>query len=138
MWRTALSVLLSAILGSAVATVVYASWLSIWQGGSLPHSPDNFWVAMAVFAGASRFTILGAILLAGVESALSKWVRSDRALDLGVVVFGATAGAAILGGLSPREAWLGSALLGGFYGLATAIIFVFLQRQLGSRRERRL
>jgi len=136
MWRTPLSVLLSAILGSAVATVVYTFWLSIWQGGSLPHTPEDFRMAMAVFVGASWFTIPGAILLSAVEIALSKRLRSDRALDLAVVVLGAIAGAAILGGLSLRDAPLDFALLGGFYGLATAIIFVLLQRQLGSRRER--
>jgi hypothetical protein len=138
MWRTLLSVLLSAILGSALATAIYTFWLSIWQGGSLPNTAENLRMAIAVFVAASWFTIPGAILLSAVEFALSERVPSDRALDGAVLILGAFTGAAILGGLSLRDAPADWALLGGFYGLTTAILFVLFQRQLGSRRERRL
>ena len=104
----------------------------------MPSSFEDLRMSFAVFAGASWFTIPGALLLAAAEFALSGRLRSDRALDRAIMVLGALAGAAILGILSLHEAALDFALLGGFYGLTTAIIFVFFQRQLGSRRERRL
>jgi hypothetical protein len=131
MWRTPLSMFLSAIFGSAVATTVY--WF--WQGGTVPIGPDELRFVMTIAFASSWFTIPGAFLLAAVEFALSGRLRSNGALDVAVMIVGALAGAAILGGLSLQEAPLDSALLGGFYGLTTAIFFAFFQRQFGSRRE---
>jgi len=135
MWRTALSVLLSAILGSVVATVIYAFWFSIWQGEPVAKSLQDLRLLFAISFAASWFTVPGAMLLSGVEFALSETIQSERKLDAAIVAFGAFAGAAILGGLA-RNALPQFALVGGFYGLTTAILFVLFQRQLGSRRER--
>jgi hypothetical protein len=131
MWRTLLSVFLSAILGSAIATAVY----TLWQGAVL-HTPDELRFGFAIVLAASLFTIPGAFLLAAAEFALSGRVSSDRALDGTVTIFGAFAGAVMLGSLSLQDSPFDFALLGGFYGLTTAILFVFFQRQLGSRRMR--
>ena len=138
MWRTLLSIFLSAILGSALATTAYWIWQSLGQWGTVPSTSDDLRFGITISMAASCFTIPGALLLAAVEFALSDRMRSDRALDGAVMVVGALTGAAILGGLSPQEAPLYFALLGGFYGLTTAFLFVFFQRQLGSRRERHL
>src|SRR3954469_5652475 len=133
MWRMPASVLLAAVLGSAVATAVYSSWLSVWHDGVLPSTPEDFRIALTVFMGASWFTIPGAFLLWGIEKVLSQRIGSDRTLDVAVVIFGAFVGAMILGGLSLTNAPLDFALLGGFYGVTTAVVFVLLERRLGAR-----
>ena len=138
MWRTPLAVFLSAILGSVLATVLYSFWLAFFGSGAMPSSSADVQMGLAVFLAASWFTIPGALLLAGVEFALSGFVRSEQTLDGTVVIVGALAGATILGVLGLREAPLDFALLGGFYGLTTALLFCVFQRQLGSRRERDL
>jgi hypothetical protein len=54
-----------------------------------------------------------------------------------MMTIGALAGAAMLGGLSVgTDGALGFALLGGFYGLTTAVIFVLIQRSLAFRKSR--
>jgi len=132
MWRTLLSVFLSAILGSAVATLVYLAW----QGAVPATSEDGLGrMFLVVWLAASCFTIPGSIVLAGMELGLSKSVRPEQALDGTLLAIGALAGAAVLGGLA-RDAEL--ALVGAFYGFTTALLFVVFQRQLGSRRERLL
>ena len=131
MWRTFLSVFLSAVLGSAIATAVY----TLWQG-AVPHTPDALRFGIVIAFATSWFTIPGAFLLAGAEFALSGRVHSDRALDGAMILLGAFAGAAMLGCLSLQDSPLDFSLLGGFYGFTTALLFVFFQRQLGSRRTR--
>ena len=132
MWRTLLSVFLSAILGSAVATVVYFAW----QGAVPATSEDGLGrMFFVVWLAASCFTIPGSILLAGMELALSKSIRPEQALDGTLLAIGALAGAAILGILA-RDPEL--ALVGAYYGFTTALLFVAFQRRLGSRRERLL
>jgi hypothetical protein len=137
MWRTPVSVLLSALLGSAAATLVYALWLSISQSEGTPSSTEDLRVALALFTGTLWFTIPGAFLLAAAEFALSERFRSDRALDAAIIVVGALAGAAILGVLGPKESF-DFALLGGFYGFTTAIIFVLFRRQIRPRHNQHL
>lgn len=131
MWRTLLSVFLSAILGSAVATLVYLAW----QGAVPATSEDGLGrMFLVVWLAASCLTIPGSIVLAGMELGLSKSVRPEQALDGTLLAIGALAGA-VLGALA-RDAEL--ALVGAFYGFTTALLFVVFQRQLGSRRERLL
>jgi len=131
MWRTLLSVFLSAILGSAVATLVYLAW----QGAVPAISEDGLGrMFLVVWLAASCLTIPGSIVLAGMELGLSKSVRPEQALDGTLLAIGALAGA-VLGALA-RDAEL--ALVGAFYGFTTALLFVVFQRQLGSRRERLL
>ena len=88
-------------------------------------------MAAVVALNASFFTIPGAILLAGVEFALIRRVRSDLALDGTIIIVGGAAGGAIL------AAFIGVAAVGAgaFYGMTTATIYVLLQRQLKSRFE---
>ena len=103
------------VSGTATGPILDASWL-------------------AVFMDASLFTVPGAILLSLLQIALSGEARSDRSVDIALLAFGAVAGAAILGGLGLREAPLAFAVLGGFYGLSTATVFVLLKRSLGLAR----
>jgi hypothetical protein len=121
-------------LGSALATAFYTLWFA-WQRDVLPNTQD-FRVGIIFCLAASWFTVPGALLLAAAEFALSKRIRSERAIEWMVVVLGGLVGAAILGGLSLQNAPFDFALLGGFYGLTTAMVFVFLRRLLGFRRER--
>jgi hypothetical protein len=133
MWRTSLSIFLSAIFGSALASIVYVSS----QIETLPSTPEDLRMALAIAVMASLFTVPGALLLATLEFALSDRIGSDLALDGALMILGGLVGATILGFLgSTTEAPLEFALLGAFYGLTTAVIFVFFQRQFGSRRQR--
>ena len=130
MWRIPVSIVLSGLLGSALATVLYVMWF--WISGSQAGPIfDRLWIVM--FIDASLFTLPGAILLSLVEIGLSERVRSGRTIDSVLVGFGALAGAAILGSLGLRDAPLDFAVAGGFYGLTTAMVFVFFQHQLGAR-----
>lgn len=128
MWRTLLSVFFSAILGSALATLVYF----VWQGAVPGISGDGLGrMLLVVWLAASCFTIPGSILLAGMEFALSKSVRPEQVLDGTLLGIGALVGAAILGGLA-RDLEL--TLVGALYGFTTALLFVVFQR-LTSGRE---
>jgi hypothetical protein len=100
-----------------------------------PESSFDLGTTLAVILAAMMFTMPGAFLLFAVEAALGERVSSGRTLDGVVLISGAIAGAAMLG-LASQEAPVSAALAGGFYGLTTAVVFVCLQRQLGSRRER--
>jgi len=122
-----LSVILSATLGSAVATLVYF----VWQGAVT--TSDEWQMLFIVSLIATCFTIPGSILLAVSEFALSARVDSEQALDGAVLAIGALAGAGILGSLAFD---VELALLGAFYGFTTAVLFVAFQRTLGSRLER--
>lgn len=135
MWRTLVSVMLSAILGSALATSVYTLWLSIWQGEALPTTIDDFRISLAICLVALWFTIPGATLLAAAEFVLANHIRSHRAIDSFVLAIGLFAGAGMLAALNLENA-VGLALLGGFYGLTTATLFVVLQHQLRSQSRR--
>lgn len=128
MWRTTLSVTLSAILGSAVASFLYF----LWQG-VVPATSDDWRMLLAVSIAASCFTIPGSVLLAVIQFALPESVGSHQALDGIVVAIGTFVGGAILGILA-RDAEL--ALVGAFYGFTTAMLFVAFQRTLGPVRER--
>ena len=134
MWRTPFSVFLSAILGSALATVVYSFWLSGWQLGTLPRTTHDLRMGLAIALGASWFTTPGALLLAAVQFGFSGHIRSERVLDGAIVGTGVLAGAMMLAGLSlgTDGGAAEAAALGGFYGLATALIFVAMQRCLGA------
>jgi hypothetical protein len=134
MWRTPLSIFISAILGSALATTVYAFWLSAWQLGTLPSTSEDLRMGLTIALLASWFTIPGALLLAAAELALSDRIRSERLLDAAVVGTGALAGGMILGGLGFRTNGAAeAAVLGSFYGLITALVFLAMQRHLGVR-----
>ena len=136
MWRTLLAVFLSAIFGSVLATIAYSSWLALWDAGTPPSNAVDLRMGLAVSLAASWFTIPGALLLAAVEFVLFGRVASERRLDGAVIIVGALAGATILGVLGfGQEGAFDFALLGGFYGLTTALLFCALQRQFGSRRE---
>ena len=135
MWRMPTSIVLSGLLGSALATVLYAMWLWI-SGNQAGPIFDRVWIV--TFIDASLFTLPGAILLSFIEIGLSGRVRSGRIIDNVLVGFGALAGAAILGSLGLREAPLDFAVAGGLYGLTTAMLFVFFQHQLRARDERPL
>jgi hypothetical protein len=134
MWRTPVSVFLSAILGSALATIVYSFWLSAWQLGTLPSTTDDLRMGLAIALAASWFTIPGALLLAAVQFGLSGRIRSERVLDGAIVGTGVLAGAMMLGGLSlgTDGGAAEAAALGAFYGLTTALIFIAIQRCLGT------
>lgn len=129
MWRTFLSVLLAAVLGSALATTIYALWMSFWQGGS----PGPLGVGILVALVALWFTIPGAFVLAASEAILSRRIRTDRALNGSVIALGVCTGGAVLGGLTKQS---DLALVGGFYGFITAVLFVLFQQQFGFRRRR--
>lgn len=135
MWRVPASIVLSGLLGSALATFLCMIWVWISGAGTGPIL-DAIWIV--VFINASLFTIPGAILLSLFEMGLSGSVASGRTIDLALLGFGAAAGAAILGSLGMSEEPLGFALAGGFYGLSTATLYVLFQHQFGARKERLL
>lgn len=135
MWRTALSVILAALLGSVLATILCSSWLAFWEILPAPSTVDDLRILLIISLAAAFFTVPGALLLAAVEFALFNRLRPERALDVALVALGALAGAAMLGILSGREGALGFALPGAFYGLTTALLFCIFQHLLGSRRD---
>jgi hypothetical protein len=135
MWRTALSVISAALLGSVLATILYSSFLTFWEGGLVPSTVDDLRMLLIVSLAASFFTVPGALLLAAAEFVLFNRLRSERALDGALVALGALAGAAMLGVLNGREGALGFALPGAVYGLTTALLFCIFQHLLGSRRD---
>jgi hypothetical protein len=134
MWRTPLSIFLSAILGSAFATTAYAFWLSASQLGTLPSAAEDLRMGLVIAVDALWFTVPGALLLAGVQFGLSARIRSERVLDSTIVGAGALVGAMMLGSLGlGTDGAAEAAVLGGFYGLVTALVFVAMQRSLGAR-----
>jgi hypothetical protein len=135
MWRTALSVIAAALLGSVLATILCSSWLAFREILPASSTVDDLRILLIISLTAALFTVPGALLLAAVEFALSNRLRPERALDVALVALGALTGAAMLGVLSDPEAVLDSALTGGFYGLTTALLFCIFQHQLGSRRD---
>jgi hypothetical protein len=135
MWRVPVSIVLSGLLGSALATVLSMMWTWISGIGTGPLL-DAVWIVL--FIDASLFTVPGAILLSLLEIGLSGKVTSTRTIDMALLGFGAVAGAAILGTLGMSDEKLGFAVAGGFYGLSTATLFVVFQHQFGARKERRL
>ena len=133
MWRTPLSIFLSGILGSALATTAYTFWLSTSQFGTLPSTTADVRMGLIVAAVALCFTIPGALLLSAVQFGVSARIRSERLLDGSILGTGALAGAMMLGSLSMGTDGVAEAgALGGFYGIITALVFVVMQRCLGA------
>jgi hypothetical protein len=107
------------------------------DGRAAPVTFDDLRIWLGFFLAASWFTLPGAFLLWTIEKALSPKLASAPRLDAAMMTIGALAGAAMLGGLSVgTDGALGFALLGGFYGLTTAVIFVLIQRSLAFRKSR--
>jgi hypothetical protein len=110
-------VLLSALIGSGLATVMWVSW----EGGTGAPNPVGFVIGFALFT--TLFTLPGAVMLAGLQATLTRRGVGVLWRDCFVLLFAAFAGAAIVFVLSLRLAALGSV-----YALATALTLLTLQR----------
>lgn len=118
MWRLIITVLLSAALGSLAATTVW----SFIDGTGVPERPQ-FIVGFS--AGTLVFTVPGALMLLGLQTILlGQGLRNPRAAFL-IALAGALLGGAILSLLSPS---LATGVIGAFYGFATAVAFLCIQR----------
>ena len=136
MWRTVVSIVVSALVGSVFGTLIYVCALSIVEAGKIPLSLDDLRTSVAVTFVASWFTVPGAILLAAVENILCERLPSECLLDGACLALGALAGAIMLGGLGlGTDGAAELAALGGLYGLITALVFVVAQRRLGARQQ---
>ena len=117
MWRYLMIVLGSAALGSLGATVGF----SLIMGGTGSPDPVRFVSGFALFT--MIFTTPGSMMLVSLHSILAERGLRSLQRDALVALFGALSGALILGLISPHNAGFGA-----FYGLATAVALIVMQR----------
>jgi ABC-type glycerol-3-phosphate transport system permease component len=119
MWRTALRVILSGALGSAVATLAWFVFDPL---------ANSLASALRIYVPTLMFSIPGAAFVAVVEWLLHDRLFNKAVLNSLLVAVGTVAGEAIGNSLGLIAG------LGGGYGLATAISFVAFGR-LGAWRS---
>jgi hypothetical protein len=110
-------VVLSALTGSGLATMMWVAW----EGGTGAPNPSGFIIGMALTT--MFFTVPGALMLTGLQATLKGRGGGLLLRHISLLLFAAFAGAAIVSVLSFRLAALGSA-----YALTTAFALLTLQR----------
>jgi hypothetical protein len=114
MFRHLITVLISALVGSAVGTLI---WTAIEGGIGVPNNPVR--VAAGIAVATLWFTIPGAIALMAVTFAFANRGVSQPQAAILVIIIGTALGAAMLAFFSPSLMPIG-AMFGGF----TAALFV--------------
>ena len=120
MVRHVSTVLLSALIGSLLGTLL----LVAWEGGTGSVNPVGFFVGFA--ATTMLFTVPGAILLMAVTLVLADRRLSQPQATVLLVLAGTLAGAAMLAFLSMQPV-----LWGAIFGCLTAATFVSILSALG-------
>jgi len=113
MLRHLLTVIVSALIGSTVGTLIW----TVFEGGTGAVDPIKFSARLAV--GTLWFTIPGAVLLMAATFALASRGHSQSQAAIVLLLLGALAGAAMLALFSPYFI-----LLGAVFGALTAAAFV--------------
>jgi hypothetical protein len=110
-------VALSALIGSALGTIVLIGW----AGGT--GASDSIRVTIGFALITMFFTCPGAVMLLGLQALLDERGFGLPGRDIFLLIFGAMAGAAIISLMAIHMAPLGSV-----YALSTAIALLSLQR----------
>lgn len=125
MARYIVLVVLSALIGSGLATMMWVAW----EGGTGAPNPVGFVMGMTLTT--MLFTVPGAVMLMGLQAGLTERGIGVLWRNGLLLLFAALAGAAILSVWSFRLAALGSV-----YALSTAFVLLTLQRLLRRAAQR--
>ena len=116
-----LAVVLSAVIGSTIGTLMWVTW----EGGTGDPNPLRFVTGFALFT--TMFTIPGAMLLMYLSFQLAERRAKLPVLCLLLLALGLLAGAAIMAFIAPSLVALGA-----LFGFATAVAFVATMSGLGA------
>jgi hypothetical protein len=118
-------VALSALIGSALATLAWVAWL----GGTGAPDPARFVIGFTI--SSLVFTFPGAIILAGLRAVVGERGVDARFSIVVVMLVAAVSGATIATMISLQLAALGSV-----YALATAVVLTCLERLMDRSPKR--